>query len=77
MLYGYNLIMDARKEVKILLSKKALTMKKLAEKLSDKTGKYYSPQNLNYRLASNSLKLAEMSEICDILGFKIDFVEIN
>lgn len=67
--------MDAKKEVKILLSKKAMTMKKLAEKLSEKTGKYYSPQNLDYRLSSNSLKLSEMAEVCEILGFEIEFKE--
>ena len=66
---------DARKEVKILLSKKAWTMKMLAEKLSEASGKYYSPQNLNYRLAQNKLKLYEMGYICQILGFRIEFKE--
>ncbi|HIS36068.1 TPA: hypothetical protein IAC10_05495 [Candidatus Scatousia excrementigallinarum] len=70
-------VMDARKEVKILLSKKAWTMKRLAEKLSEMSGKYYSPQNLNYRLRTNSLKLAEMDCICKILGFKITFEDIS
>lgn len=68
---------DARKEVKILLSKKAWTMKMLAEKLSEVSGKYYSQQNLNYRLAQNKLKLYEMGFICEILGFKVEFIECN
>ncbi len=67
---------DAKKEVKILLSKKAWTMKMLAEKLSEASGKYYSPQNLNYRLSQNKLKLYEMGYICQILGFKLEFIEI-
>lgn len=67
--------MNARKEVKILLSKKAWTMKMLAEKLSQVSGKYYSQQNLNYRLRTNSLKLYEMDYICKILGFNIVFEE--
>ncbi len=67
--------MDARREVKILLSKRAQTMKALAEKLSEATGKYYSQQNLNYRLRTNSLKLSEMDSICNILGFKIVFLD--
>ena len=66
---------DAKKEVKILLSKKAWTMKMLAEKLSEASGKYYSPQNLNYRLSHNKLKLYEMGYICQILGFKLEFIE--
>lgn len=66
---------NAKTEVKIMLSKKAWTMKKLAEKLSELSGKYYSPQNLNYRLSNNKLKLYEMGYICQILGFKIEFVE--
>lgn len=67
---------DARKEVKIMLSKKAWTMKMLAEKLSEVSGKYYSPQNLSYRLGQNKLKLYEMGYICQILGFKLEFTEI-
>ena len=67
---------DARKEVKIMLSKKAWTMKMLAEKLSEVSGKYYSPQNLNYRLGQNKLKLYEMGYICQILGFKLEFTEL-
>lgn len=66
---------DAKTEVKVMLSKKAWTMKKLAEKLSELSGKYYSPQNLNYRLSNNKLKLYEMGYICQILGFKIEFIE--
>ncbi len=69
--------MDAKREVKILLSKKAWTTKMLAQKLSEYTGKFYSPQNLNYRLSQNKLKLCEMSYICQILGFEIEFNEIN
>jgi len=67
---------DAKKEVKVMLSRKAWTMKTLAEKLSDLSGKYYSPQNLNYRLAKNKLKLYEMGYICQILGFKMEFIEL-
>lgn len=68
---------DSKKEVKILLSKKAWTMKMLAEKLSEISGKYYSPQNLNYRLSKNKLKFYEMGYICQILGFRIEIIEEN
>ena len=68
---------DAKKEVKIMLSKKAWTMKNLAEKLSLISGKYYSPQNLNYRLSKNKLKFYEMGYICQILGFKLEIIEEN
>ena len=67
---------DSKKEVKVMLSRKACTMKTLAEKLSDLSGKYYSPQNLNYRLTKNKLKLYEMGYICQILGFKLEFSEL-
>ena len=66
---------DAKKEVKVMLSRKAWTMKMLAQKLSDVSGKYYSPQNLNYRLSQNKLKLYEMGYICQILGFSIEYNE--
>ena len=75
-MFESNLItIDTKKEVKIMLSKKAWTMKMLAEKLSQASGKYYSQQNLNYRLSQNKLKLYEMGYICQILGFKIEFIE--
>jgi len=67
--------LDAKKEVKVMLSRKAWTMKMLAEKLSQMSGKFYSPQNLNYRLSQNKLKLYEMGYICQILGYKILFTQ--
>ena len=68
---------DAKKEVKVMLSRKAWTMKTLAEKLSTLSGKYYSPQNLNYRLSKNKLKFYEMGYICQILGFKLNIIDEN
>lgn len=68
-------MIEAKKEVKVMLSRKAWTMKTLAEKLSAASGKYYSPQNLNYRLSQNKLKLYEMGYICQILGFRMEFIE--
>lgn len=70
-------IINSHKVVKILLAHRAWTLKKLAEKMSEYSGKYYSQQNLNYRLRTNSLKLAEMDCICKILGFKITFEDIS
>lgn len=70
-------IIDSHKTVKILLAHRAWTLKKLAEKLSEVSGKYYSQQNLNYRLKTNSLKLSEMDYICKILGFKITFEDVQ
>ena len=69
--------LDAKKEVKVMLSRKAWTMKTLAEKLSTLIGKYYSPQNLNYRLSKNKLKFYEMGYICQILGFKLNIIDEN
>ena len=66
---------DSKKEVKVMLSKKAWTMKRLAEKLSEVSGKFYSPQNLNYRLSQNKLKFYEMGYICQILGFNLEIIE--
>ena len=59
---------DSKKEVKIMLSKKAC-------RKTNRTGKYYSPQNLNYRLTQNKLKLYEMGYICQTLDFKLAFIE--
>ncbi|MBR1942808.1 hypothetical protein IJ843_03630 [bacterium] len=69
--------MSARETVKILLFKRGMTMKTLAEKLSELTGKKYSRQNLSGRLANGYLRYNEMEQIAKILEYKIDFQDLT
>ena len=71
--------MDLKEEVKIMLASKSMTLTKLAEKMTEISGKKYSQSLLSHKLAKDSLKYTEMKLICKILGYRIyiDFDEIR
>ena len=75
----YNFSMDLKEEVKIMLASKSMTLTKLAEKMTEISGKKYSQSLLSHKLAKDSLKYTEMKLICKILGYRIyiDFDEIR
>lgn len=65
--------METHKEVKILAAKKAVTMAFLAEFLSKRLGKNYSPQNLANKLARDTIKYSEMKLIAEALEMELVF----
>lgn len=69
----YNLLMISREQVKILLVKENMSLTKLAEKLTEFTGKKYSQQNLSNKLSRDTLKYSEIYNIAQVLGYKIKF----
>ena len=69
--------MSSKETVKILLVKKNMTIKTLAEKLSDLTQKKYSRQNLSNKINRSSINYDEMEDIAKVLGYKIVFEEIE
>lgn len=66
--------MSIREDIKVLIARKALTMTKVAEKLTER-GRKTSPKSLSNKLARKTIKFEEVREIADILGYKIEFVE--
>ncbi len=75
----YNFNMNVKEEVKIMLTSKSMTLTKLAEKMTELSGKNYSQSLLSHKLTSESLRYSEMKMICKILGYRIyiDFDEIR
>ncbi len=73
----YNVFMNIREEVKIMLVSKCMTMTELAKRMSEISGKNYSQSLLSHKLSKESLKYSEMKMICKILGYsiKIDISE--
>ena len=69
-------INNAREIVKILLMKENISISKLAELLSSNSKKVYQ-QTLSSKLIKGTLRFDEMIEICDILGYEIDFKKIH
>ena len=55
-------------QVKIVLSRKGMTIKELAEQIEERTGKKMSRQNLTQRLGRDNFQEQDMCMIAEILG---------
>lgn len=64
-------------QVKIVLSRKGMTIKELAEKMEKHTGKKMSRQNMTQRLGRDNFQEQDMRLIAELLGcdFKLDILE--
>ena len=69
--------MSSKNELKILIMKEALTVQKLADMLSQKTGKTYTQQSLQNKIFLSSLNYDEMETIADLLGYEIKIEKKN
>lgn len=67
--------MTSKNELKILIMKEALTVQKLAELLSKKTGKRYTQRSLQNKIFLSSLNYDEMETIANMLGYDIKIVK--
>lgn len=68
-----GVIMSVKEDVKFLLAKEAMTMKRLAELMKEKTGYPYNLKVISDKLARKTLKYEEFRVILDILGYDIDY----
>jgi hypothetical protein len=69
--------MSAKEQLKIMLLKEGLTIKKLAVILSEKTGRYYTQQSISHKLFRGTLRFDEFEDIVKILGYKIAIEKEN
>ena len=69
--------MSSKNELKILIMKEALTVQKLADMLSQKTGKTYTQRGLQNKIFLSSLNYDEMETIADLLGYEIKIEKKN
>ena len=67
--------MQIREKIKSLLALKCVTITKLAELMTEKTGEKYTFQRISHKLRLNRLTLAEAYIIDDILGYDLEFIE--
>jgi len=63
--------MSSKEELRILIMREALTVKKLADLLKEKTGKAYTQSSLQNKISLSSLNYDEMEVIADLLGYEI------
>ena len=68
--------MSSKDIIKILLYKRGMTIKKLAEQLTETTGRKYTRQSISNRLARSTIRYDEMEAIAKILNYKIEFTDI-
>lgn len=68
--------MNIKTKIKMLTASRGITLKKLAEILSDITGENYSYNSLMGKLNRESLSLKEAELIAKILNYKLDFVDL-
>ena len=64
-------------QVKIILSRKGMTIKELAEQIEERTGKNMSRQNMTQRLKRDNFQEQDMRMIAEILGcsFRLSIME--
>lgn len=64
---------NAKEFLTLILVKEKLSVTQLANILTQKTGKKVYQQTLSSKLNKGTLKFNEMIDICEILGYEINF----
>ena len=67
--------MSVKEDVKYLLAKEAMTMKKLAELMKEKSGYPYNLKVISDKLARKTLKYEEFRLILEILNYDMELVK--
>ena len=65
-----------REEIKMILAKHAITIKKLTKMLKEQKGIDVPEQTLSSRINSRRIRFEDVRDIMDVLGYKIEFKEI-
>lgn len=66
--------LEAQEQIKILLVQRKMTLKKLAELLSEKIGKKCTSNNLSHKLTRGTIPYNLMLVLAEILDYDIEFV---
>lgn len=64
---------EAREQIKLLAGTRGLTLTKLANILSEKTGEKYTLSKLSAKMIRGTLSYNEVLTICEILDYEIEF----
>lgn len=67
--------MNAQEDIKILLIKRRMSLKKLAQEMSEITGKKMLLSSLSQKLSKGTLRYNELKIICDLLNFEIQYLD--
>ena len=68
--------MNVKSKIKILTTSRGITLKQLAEKLTEYSNEPYSYNSLLGKLNRESLSLKEAEIIAEILNYKLEFIDL-
>ncbi len=63
--------MNIKEEIKVSIARRATTLKKVCEELSQRTGKKYSYNNISNKLRLGTIKFNEAQMIFEILNYEL------
>ncbi len=66
--------MEAKNYIKSVLKLNAVTIKKMAELLNQKSENKYTQNSLSLKINNNRLTFQEAMTIAEILGYELEFV---
>lgn len=64
-----------RKQLKMLLLQEDVKLYELAQAMTEKTGRVYTPTALSHRMGRATITYQEMLIIAEILGYEIKFIK--
>ena len=64
--------LKSKELIKVLLSEKKIKLKDLVEKLTEITGRKYTPDSFSHKMGRRTISYYEMLIITEILGYSIE-----
>ena len=71
------MVIEAREQIKSLLALRGLTLKKLAQMITEKTGQNCSSASLSNKFSRGTMSYHEVMMIAEMLGFEISFNDVE
>jgi hypothetical protein len=68
--------MNARDDIKLLLLKNHITMTEMAKRMSEHLGRKMSRSVFSQKLTNGTLRYDELTAICQILGYELEYKKI-
>lgn len=63
--------MNSKEQIKVIIAREGLTAKRLADMLTEKTGKKYTQSSINNKIFLSSFRYDEVKTVVEMLGYKI------
>lgn len=70
-------VKELKNEIRSYMVKKGFSIQKVIEAINTKYGRNDSAQNLTNKLNRGTLKYKEALEIAEVIGYKIEWKEVN